>query len=67
VPATTEPELLPWERRLGATPVDGEHVEFRVWAPHAGDDVRVRVGGREHALSAAGGGVFEARVEARAG
>ena len=68
MPATTEPaiQVLPWERPLGATPVDDEHVCFRVWALHAGD-VRVRVGGREHPLTGAGGGVHEARVEARAG
>jgi 1,4-alpha-glucan branching enzyme len=64
VPATTE--SLAWERQLGATPVDEGLVEFRVWALGA-DHVRVRVGGREHALVAAGGGVHEARVDARAG
>ncbi|MDX6718149.1 MAG: maltooligosyltrehalose trehalohydrolase [Solirubrobacteraceae bacterium] len=64
VPATRE--SLAWERQLGATPVDEGLVEFRVWALGA-DDVRVRVGGREHALAPAGGGVHEGRVEARAG
>jgi maltooligosyltrehalose trehalohydrolase len=64
VPATTEP--LPWERPLGATPVDDGLVEFRVWALHAGD-VSVRVGDREHALTAAGGGVHEGRLAAQAG
>ena len=57
---------LPWERPLGAVPVAGGLVEFRVWA-QAAQDVRVRVGGREHALEAAGLGVHEARVEAEAG
>ncbi|MEJ7798450.1 MAG: malto-oligosyltrehalose trehalohydrolase [Solirubrobacteraceae bacterium] len=59
-------ELLPWERPLAATPLDDGLVEFRVWALGA-DDVRVRVGGREHALTDAGGGVHEARVTARPG
>jgi maltooligosyltrehalose trehalohydrolase len=31
-----EPEF-PWERPLGARPLDGERVEFRVWAPRASD------------------------------
>jgi maltooligosyltrehalose trehalohydrolase len=60
------PEPLPWERRLGATPLDDGLVQFRVWALNDGG-VRVRVGGREHALTDAGLGVFEARVEAQAG
>jgi maltooligosyltrehalose trehalohydrolase len=64
VPATTE--SLAWERQLGATPVDEDLVEFRVWALGA-DDVRVRVGGREHPLTAVGGGVHEARVAALPG
>jgi maltooligosyltrehalose trehalohydrolase len=62
------PEPLPWERRLGATPVADDLVEFRVWALNAGDHrVRVRVGEREHALTDAGLGVFEGRVPAQAG
>ncbi|HEV7804366.1 MAG TPA: malto-oligosyltrehalose trehalohydrolase [Solirubrobacteraceae bacterium] len=62
------PEPLPWERRLGATPAEDSLVEFRVWALNAADGgVRVRVGGREHALTDAGHGVFEGRVQARAG
>jgi maltooligosyltrehalose trehalohydrolase len=56
----------PWERPLGATPVDDDVVEFRVWALGR-DDVRVRVGGREHALDHAGHGMHEARVPARPG
>jgi 1,4-alpha-glucan branching enzyme len=39
---------------------------FRVWAPGA-RSVAVRVGGREHELAPAGGGVLEARVVAGAG
>ena len=64
VPASPEP--LPWEHPLGATPVDDGHVQFRVWALDH-DDVRVRVGGAEHALADAGGGVREALVAATAG
>lgn len=64
VPMTTEP--LPWERRLGATPVDDGLVEFRVWALHVGE-IRVRVGDREHALTHVAHGIHEARVPARAG
>jgi maltooligosyltrehalose trehalohydrolase len=56
----------PWERPLGATPLDDDVVEFRVWALGR-DDVRVRVGGREHALAHAGYGIHEGRVAARAG
>ena len=59
-------ELYPWERRLGATPLDERSVEFRVWAPQR-DDVWVRVGDREHALTPAGHGIHEGRVPAQAG
>jgi maltooligosyltrehalose trehalohydrolase len=59
-------ESYPWERRFGATPLDERVVEFRVWAPER-DDVWVRIGDREHALTPAGHGVHEARVPARAG
>jgi maltooligosyltrehalose trehalohydrolase len=54
-------EVYPWERRLGATPLDDGIVEFRVWALGA-ENVRVRVGGAEHALTHVGEGVHEARV-----
>jgi maltooligosyltrehalose trehalohydrolase len=54
-------EVYPWERRLGATPLDDGIVEFRVWALDA-ERVRVRVAGEEHALTPAGGGVHEAQV-----
>jgi maltooligosyltrehalose trehalohydrolase len=60
------PDLLPWERRLGAVPLGDGAVEFRVWALGA-DRVRVRVGGEEHVLSDVGGGVHEACVEAHGG
>jgi maltooligosyltrehalose trehalohydrolase len=56
----------PWERRLGATPLDDGIVEFRVWALGA-DSVRVRVAGEEHALTPAGEGVHEAQVQTHGG
>jgi maltooligosyltrehalose trehalohydrolase len=61
-------ESCPWERPLGATPLDEGLVEFRVWALGS-DEVRVRVGddGREHLLTDAGHGVHEARVPAQPG
>ena len=57
---------LPFERTLGARVIADGRAEFRVWAP-APDDVRLRVGGREHALEDAGFGTYEAVVEARPG
>jgi maltooligosyltrehalose trehalohydrolase len=54
---------LPWERRLGATPLGDGSVEFRVWAPRA-ETVAVRVRGADHALADEGLGVRSARVEA---
>ncbi|MEA2157441.1 MAG: maltooligosyltrehalose trehalohydrolase [Solirubrobacteraceae bacterium] len=56
----------PWERHLGATPLDDGLVEFRVWALDRAD-VRVRLGEDEHPLAHAGLGVYEAQVAARAG
>jgi maltooligosyltrehalose trehalohydrolase len=64
VPSTTQ--ALPWERRLGATPVDDGLVEFRVWVLDA-TDVRVSVGGTEHPLEDVGGAIHEGRVAATAG
>ncbi len=66
MPAATITETLPWERPLGATPLDDGAVEFRVWALGA-DNVRVRVGDDEHALTDVGGGVHEGRVDAHGG
>ncbi len=66
MPAAPTTEPLPWERRLGATPLDDDAVEFRVWALGAGD-VRVRVGDDVHALTQIGGGVHEGRVDAHGG
>ncbi len=62
--AANEPE--PWEQALGATPLGGGVVEFRVWAQHD-DLVEVSVGGQRHRLSPAGGGVHAGRVDAGAG
>jgi maltooligosyltrehalose trehalohydrolase len=59
-------EPLPCERRLGAYPLGDGRAEFRVWAP-APREIRLRVGGREHALADAGLGVFEAVVQAEPG
>jgi maltooligosyltrehalose trehalohydrolase len=53
-------------RTLGAVPVGDGLVEFRVWAPRAAT-VGVRVGGREHPLSAEDDGAWTARVPAAAG
>jgi maltooligosyltrehalose trehalohydrolase len=59
-------ELHPWEYRLGATPLDDDAVEFRVWALDA-ERVRVRVGDDEHDLTHVGDGIHEGRVDAHGG
>ncbi|MDX6691365.1 MAG: maltooligosyltrehalose trehalohydrolase [Solirubrobacteraceae bacterium] len=59
-------ESYPWERPLGAFPVDDGLVEFRVWALRD-DEVRVRVGDRRHRMHDAGHGIHEARIPAQAG
>jgi maltooligosyltrehalose trehalohydrolase len=56
----------PWERPLGATPLEDGATEFRVWAPRA-DSLALKVGRREVALEDAGLGVFECVTEARHG
>lgn len=56
-------EPYPWERRLGATTLDDDAVEFRVWALGA-ENVRVRVGDDVHALTHVGEGVHEGCVDA---
>ena len=66
MPAATLPQTLPWERRLGATPLDEDAVEFRVWALGA-ENVRVRVGDDEHELTHVGHGVHESRVAVHGG
>jgi maltooligosyltrehalose trehalohydrolase len=59
-------EPLPCERRMGAWPIGDARAQFRVWAPTPAD-VRLRVGGREHALEAVGFGTYEAVVAAEPG
>jgi maltooligosyltrehalose trehalohydrolase len=59
-------EPLPFEHRLGACCLSDGRAQFRVWAPTP-DEVRLRVGGREHALTDVGFGIHEAVVEAEAG
>jgi maltooligosyltrehalose trehalohydrolase len=59
-------EPYPWERRLGATPLDDGSVAFRVWALNC-EQVHVRVAGEEHALSHVGAGIHEGRVATQAG
>jgi maltooligosyltrehalose trehalohydrolase len=56
----------PWERPLGARPVDADRVEFRVWAPRA-ESVELRLGRRKVELSPAGDGVYEVVAPAHAG
>src|SRR5579884_2229375 len=57
----TRPEQYPWERRLGARVLNGDAVEFRVWAPRV-ESVGVRLRERDIPLDAAGYGVHEATV-----
>jgi maltooligosyltrehalose trehalohydrolase len=57
---------FPFQRRLGAFPLRNGRTEFRVWAPNA-DEIRLRVDGTDHALEAAGFGIFEATVDAGEG
>ena len=54
-----------WQRPLGAVPLEGGVVAFRVWAPEA--EPTLVLEGREHALAPAGGGVWEAEVAAEPG
>src|SRR3954453_20496693 len=56
----------PFQRRLGAYPLRNGRTEFRVWAPNP-DEIRLRVNGTDHALQAAGFGIFEATVDAGEG
>ncbi len=58
--------VYPWERTLGARPLDDGRAEFRVWAPRA-QTLRLRVAGREYELDRAGYGVYEGVVSARTG
>jgi maltooligosyltrehalose trehalohydrolase len=56
----------PWERPLGARPVDAELVEFRVWAPSP-DSVALSLRDRELPMDDAGFGVYEVTAPAQAG
>ncbi|MGA2924741.1 MAG: malto-oligosyltrehalose trehalohydrolase [Solirubrobacteraceae bacterium] len=56
----------PWERPLGARPLDDGLASFRVWAPNA-RSIAVRVGGLEFPLAHAGYAVYELVAPARAG
>jgi maltooligosyltrehalose trehalohydrolase len=48
----------PWERVLGARPLNAEQTEFRVWAPQA-QRIGLAIGGQEVSLQDAGHGVYE--------
>ncbi len=48
----------PWERALGARPLNAERTEFRVWAPRA-QRIGLAIGGQEVSLQDAGYGVYE--------
>jgi maltooligosyltrehalose trehalohydrolase len=56
----------PWERRLGAYPLDEELTEFRVWAPHA-RSLSLVLHDTPVELEDAGDGIHEVVVPARAG
>jgi len=51
------------QRLLGARPTESGRTTFRVWAPNA-DEVAVRIGGRDHALTADEGGLWDGELEA---
>ncbi|MDQ1741335.1 MAG: maltooligosyltrehalose trehalohydrolase, partial [Pseudonocardiales bacterium] len=57
---------LPFERPLGARPIDDSSTAFRVWAPRA-ERISVRAGGHDHELADAGLGVREAVLPVAAG
>jgi maltooligosyltrehalose trehalohydrolase len=57
----------PWQRPLGAVPLDGGGVEFRVWAPRAEEGVAIRLGRADHPLEPAGYGIYEGALEAAPG
>ena len=57
---------LPWERPLGARVLVDGRAEFRVWGPNA-TALSLTVGGRTHALTDAGYGVYETTIPATAG
>jgi len=57
---------LPWERPLAARVLVDGRAEFRVWAPNA-TTLSLTVGGRVHALTDVGYGVYETTIPAAAG
>jgi maltooligosyltrehalose trehalohydrolase len=61
-----EPAQFPWERPLGARPLDDDRVEFRVWAPRP-EAVALELGGRELTMENAGFGVYETVARGGAG
>jgi maltooligosyltrehalose trehalohydrolase len=58
--------VYPWERPLGARPVDHRMTAFRVWAPRAGS-ISLRLRGADVELEHAGYGVYETVAPASAG
>ncbi len=61
---------FPWQRTLGARPLDAESTVFRVWAPRATDGVQLALGARKPELLAmepVGHGVYELTAPAPAG
>ncbi len=56
----------PWERPLGARPLDDGTTSFRVWAPRA-ESISLRLCDSDVALERAGYGVYEVVAPARAG
>jgi maltooligosyltrehalose trehalohydrolase len=57
---------FPWERPLGARPLDARLTEFRVWAPNA-ERLALRLGEVEVPLSDEGHGIFSTVQSAPAG
>src|SRR5690349_21564234 len=58
--------MLPFERRLGATPRADGTVTFRIWAPSA-DGVALHIHGEQRTMEEAGYGVYELTTEAAPG
>jgi maltooligosyltrehalose trehalohydrolase len=56
----------PWERPLGARPLDDDATEFRVWAPRA-ESISLKLRNQELGLESAGYGVYEVVAPAGAG
>jgi maltooligosyltrehalose trehalohydrolase len=54
-------DSYPWERALGARPVDDDRAEFRVWAPRA-ETIELRLGAETLPLTDAGFGIHETVV-----